>query len=318
MNYKRFISLICACLYLLGISAGAVDTPTEDFSIVMDVPSLDSEKAIREYLQNSPTATVVNEYDLWKQEREHAQTVLNSRSSTNDERNIAAEVLNYDPVKHFYTLQAFNEEELKIQGYSSEQIEAIKNFDGSEESIYRASATVSNDLLILERGYKSSSYYVVAKYIFSWSGTPNFLFTDAPTITSDNFYVDSSSSVNKSTAYYNLPSANISSSSSYSVTAFSKCNQHTAGINLPMKKNITKSGVSYTVPCTTGHVTARFSNANNLRQGAFAGIYLHNQITVAANPSLSLTLAGFSPSITFNLSGNMVESNRSELNVTIS
>lgn len=73
-----------------------------------------------------------------------------------------------------YEQQKLSEEELKAQYYTDQQIAAIRAFDGDENLLPLASATVSGTLSVTEFNYNSTSNrtYLAIKLKGSWSGTP--------------------------------------------------------------------------------------------------------------------------------------------------
>ena len=90
---------------------------------------------------------------------------------------------------------------LASQGYPSHQIQAILAFDGSEEAIYRACASISTHLLILSRDkYPNDTRTLEAKYIFSWSGMLLYGQTDLVALSSNRVLLCEGSGA--STVYY--------------------------------------------------------------------------------------------------------------------
>ena len=71
-------------------------------------------------------------------------------------------------IENIYSQKEMTIEELQDLNYSTEQIQAIKNFDGSDEMAILASPTVSVTSTILS---KTSSLHGI-KFTWSWSGRP--------------------------------------------------------------------------------------------------------------------------------------------------
>lgn len=136
-----------------------------------------------------------------KEQLDSAHAVLDSRTASEQEVEDAKEILSFDPVEHFYDLQDKGKAYLEEQGYPADQIEAIMEFDGSEDAIYRASASLTADLLILNRDKHSDGKRMLeAKYIFSWSGIPSMRSTDSVALAASNFFYTDSSGA--SVVYY--------------------------------------------------------------------------------------------------------------------
>ena len=89
----------------------------------------------------------------------------------------AALLVERDAYKNFiYSLNDRSDEELKYWNYTDEQINAIRNYDGTDEMTLLASATVTGILQITNYTYNSSTNKTTAtlKYLGSWNGEPFF------------------------------------------------------------------------------------------------------------------------------------------------
>lgn len=153
--------LLAALLAAIGIAAVFADRAA---------PAAESPDSPIAFYSSDTT----NEYDFLKAQQSLARSVLRTPSSTQLEIAQARAILTLDPIQHLYDLQAQGASALASQGYPSHQIQAILAFDGSEEAIYRACASISTHLLILSRDkYPNDTRTLEAKYIFSWSGMPS-------------------------------------------------------------------------------------------------------------------------------------------------
>ena len=75
---------------------------------------------------------------------------------------------------YIYNLKELSESELLDLNFDNNQINAIKNFDGSDEMAMRASATISATLKLTKFNYTASDNRTHASATFSgnWNGTP--------------------------------------------------------------------------------------------------------------------------------------------------
>ncbi len=278
MNLKSFLSIPLAICLLCSSTFTAAATS--------DITNPETEAEIRAYLESSPSATTTNEYDILKEQQDSAHAVLDSRTASEQEVEDAKEILSFDPVEHFYDLQDKGKAYLEEQGYPVDQIEAIMEFDGSEDAIYRASASVTADLLILDRGISGSRRYFEAKYIFSWDKVPSFCWTDLISITSDNYYHVRGSGSSK--VYYSSTASSNNKTETLTVDDMPNCYFHGAGVDIPMTKNY--SGTIY--HALTGHMTVQFDNENGDIQTGVLGTYVHSTIVHDYSLSASLGFPG--------------------------
>lgn len=307
MNLKSFLSIPLAICLLCSSTFTAAATS--------DITNPETEAEIRAYLESSPSATTTNEYDILKEQQDSAHAVLDSRTASEQKVEDAKEILSFDPVEHFYDLQDKGKAYLEEQGYPADQIEAIMEFDGSEDAIYRASASLTADLLILNRDKHSDGKRMLeAKYIFSWSGIPSMRSTDSVALAASNFFYTDSSGA--SVVYYAADSGSERLTEHPTVKKLPKCESRAAGIDLSMQKI---SNRTYYHP-VSGYVSAEF-NSLDFRQTNIGGTYAHAIFKVSASPSASLTLGtsgtGASVSVRFDLSGDFKEMGFEDLVVDI-
>lgn len=85
--------------------------------------------------------------------------------------------------EHIRSLKNRSKEDLEKFGYTSQQIEAIQNYDGSQEMMALASASLSIYAYITSFYRNTSDYYTYLQigYVWSWSGLPNYWYTDCIT-----------------------------------------------------------------------------------------------------------------------------------------
>lgn len=304
MRFKSFFAIpLSICLLCASVSTTAAAT---------SITNPETEEEIFAYLASSPTATTTNEYDILKEQQADARAVLKSRTASEEEIEEAKEILSVDPVEYFYDLQKKGENYLEEQGYPAEQIEAIMEFDGSEDAIYRASASVTTDLLILSREMLPNGKAVVeAKYVFSWSGVPFLRSTDFVGLSvSDFFYSENSGD---SVVYYKAEDGSKKITENPAVEDMPHCENRAAGMDLPMQ--IISNRIYY-YP-TSGYISARFNSLDN-DQTSVAGTYAHAALEINFSPALTLSLrTGASESIRFDLEGDFKEMGYEDMVVAV-
>lgn len=160
--YKKFLSTLLSGVCLLTISSTPINANDED--LMKYAPA--------------PKSIEINEYESLVQECNEYENYIkeNKQLLTNEE------IENYNNVKdiknkyhdYIYEQQKLSVDELKSQNYTDEQIQAIKDYDGSEEMTLRASASVSATLKLTKFTYKSSEKrtYASATFTGHWNGSP--------------------------------------------------------------------------------------------------------------------------------------------------
>ena len=247
-----------------------------------------------------------------KDQQADARAVSDSPTVSEQEVEEAEESLAFDPVKYFYDLQDKGEAYLEEHGYPADQIEAIMEFDGSEEAIYRASASVTTDLLILSREMLPNGKAVAeAKYVFSWSGVPSMHSTDFIGLAASNFFYSDGSG--DSVVYYKAEDGSKKITKHPDVEDMPKCDGRAAGMDLPMQ---IISNRTYYNP-TSGYISAQFYSLKEV-QTSIAGTYAHAVLKITASPSLTISLlTGISPSIRFDFHGDFEEMGYQQLMVDV-
>lgn len=227
--------------------------------------------------------------------------MLRTPSSTQLEIAQARAILTLDPIQHFYDLQAQGASALASQGYPSHQIQAILAFDGSEEAIYRACASISTHLLILSRDkYPNDTRTLEAKYIFSWSGMPSIRQTDLVALSSNQFFYAEGSGA--STVYYAADVGSERLIAHPDVKKLPSGNGRAAGIDLSMQG--TSGHTGYHPVC--GSITAKF-RSQDFRQTNISGTYAHALFPVDLDPTSALSPYLGTLSSRFDLSGKFAQ-----------
>lgn len=106
-----------------------------------------------EYFSSLPGTTTENEYDAFLAEQSQAITrIRNGEAQAGDE-----ELAAFDYREYYYDLKELSESELSYLGYDQNRINIIKNFQGSDAEIRRASADVSGTVLIIHSQINDNS-----------------------------------------------------------------------------------------------------------------------------------------------------------------
>ena len=87
--------------------------------------------------------------------------------------------------KYIRDLNKLSDDELKKQNYESDQIKAIRTFDGSDIKLRAASARIKATLSRVSYSYSKSANKTTVKIKFTggWSGTPFWKFSDRVALT---------------------------------------------------------------------------------------------------------------------------------------
>lgn len=112
----------------------------------------------------------VNEYEHLK---ELNKTLLSRdfKDFSDEELNV---IINYKELyqEHILKMNELSDETLEYYGYSAEKINAIRNFDGSEEMLVKAASEVTLDGGFLNYEHSASKTTVDLVMEFSWEGHP--------------------------------------------------------------------------------------------------------------------------------------------------
>lgn len=126
--------------------------------------------------------TVINQYLLLKNEYNITKSryMLSETHSNAVKLNKAGKDIDRFKI-HIYELKSKSTEELKRYKYTNSQIDAIKNYDGTEEMTVKASSKIKFIVKknILSYDAKTGLSTVKATVSFSWNGTPEDYGNDA-------------------------------------------------------------------------------------------------------------------------------------------
>ncbi len=166
--YKKILSIILSGVCFLTISSTPINAKDED--LMKYAPS--------------PKSVEINEYESIIEELNKYENAIKEKKLLS-----TVELDNYENLKNIkndypnfiYKQKELSIEELISQNYTDDQIQAIKNYDGSEEMTLRASASVSATLKLTKFTYKSSENrtYASAKFTGHWNGSPSQKFQDS-------------------------------------------------------------------------------------------------------------------------------------------
>ena len=316
---KKLISAILSFALLCSFASPAFAASVSDSSQVLSAAEVQTPEEIKQFLKNSPDTVVTNEYDALKQRQAEARELLrqNSINTTQEEYQEAVDILAIDPVAIFYELKEKGEPYLREHGYSETQINAILNFDGSEDAIYRASATVSGNLSILSQSTVGTTRKFTAKYTFAWNGAVSFSYKHLTAINSELFYLIEGSSKNDALLYYDSTATSTVRSTYAPVVRMQKCNGHGAGVDID--HSITVGTTTQTVyNIDSGYMIAEFDNLNGDRQTGISGLYVVSSVQVSPSLSATLQYRNASASLSFDLKFGQTESARRDTTVRFS
>jgi len=183
---KKFMMMLLSAMMVMGsMSIAHAAEPDEDIAdVTVETETTEGKEilSIPDYSHiaedNSKFNVTINEYEALKELNEE----LNKGRSldlnlTDEEMNV---IKNY---KEMYTnkieeLQLWSTEKLENFNYTQEQIEAIKNFDGSEDMLLRASSkcTVSGDFNSFNPSNRGTTAELIME--FRWNGVQSNWFND--------------------------------------------------------------------------------------------------------------------------------------------
>ena len=176
--------------------------------------------------------TVINQYLLLKNEYNITKSryMLSETHSNAVKLNKAGKDI--DCFKnHIYELKDKSREELKRYKYTNSQIDAIKNYDGTEEMSVKASSKIKFSVKknILSYDAKTGLSTVKATVSFSWNGTPEDYGNDsfAMAYEADNHIFKEVSFVTSSLKYKEFKSSK--SVKTWTKSAINKGNQDVIG-----------------------------------------------------------------------------------------
>lgn len=167
MNYK-LINIKKSILLMLTIALCILSFPT-NVKASTDKNFIDNVVNTK-YYQGNEYQELLNHYNT--QIIEFSKNIVTNLAIQEDLSNTAQLIQEYKA--YIYQLKELSIEELRELNYTDSQIDAIKNYDGSEEMSTRAAATVTGVLTLNHFYYDASSNrtYVSVRFRGWWNGTP--------------------------------------------------------------------------------------------------------------------------------------------------
>lgn len=176
---KRYISMVLSLAIILCLATST----TSAFYTPDDTQHLTQTNKI-----------VVNEYELLKELAEKTPAMLKSEGYASSEINA---IKNYQNVyrDHIYTLQDLSDLALLKNGYTTEQIDTIRSFSGTDAEMSRLGAELriysSPALFDYTPGGRTTGRLA---YNWSWTGIPAVKMRDMVAASWNNWYVTDDSS----------------------------------------------------------------------------------------------------------------------------
>lgn len=187
---RKVVKKIVLCLASCGIALTLFVTPTFALSQSED-----------DYKTFSDSVTEQNEFTSLNNKIKFYETRLKTRSANQNDLEVYAELCKAkkELINYLYELKELSVDDLQKYNCTADQIDAIQNYDGSDEMSSRAAATVTGTLTNSEYTYNSSvnKTYLTAKYTVKWNGKPYWKHDDVMCIGmvgSEANYLKSSSS----------------------------------------------------------------------------------------------------------------------------
>lgn len=197
---------------------------------------------------------------------------------------------------HLYEMKLKDSSELKALGYTDTQINAIKAFDGSDEMMALASASVEYTIDIKSYTYSSSKNISEAKVKidYKWSGMPAFKSKDVLGFAwSNDFDVD----LNKSYLKVTYTNANYPNTIKQVTYDIDEIGLNLAEVVFPLHE--TKGTGSDLIGLTglkgTGYVY--FTKAEKINVFKLYSSYGHTRVNI--NPGVDIGTSGLTGGITF-------------------
>lgn len=224
--------------------------------------------------------SVKNEYlEMKKMQKEPSSKLKKIGFSSQEIEEIKDLDVDKEYSSHIYSLQNYSEQELKNLDYSDEQIEKIRNFDGEVEALTLLGAKCKTYISRKSFSKSGDTTNAVLNFSFKWSGVPYFKFKDAVVFAWNNGLY-----VNKGKSYMN-----ITYKGRYNSTMKQKATQDIVGTQ--------DAGVIYTFPVKIGVMNVSqgsgvvyLSKKANVKELGTRVEYGHREI--GGTPSASITVSG--------------------------
>ncbi|WP_298025055.1 hypothetical protein [uncultured Dysosmobacter sp.] len=226
-----------------------------------------------EYFSSLPGTSTQNEYDVFLEEQSNAIARIHDGTAQPGDEELAS----FDYRKYYYDLKELNEDELEYMGYDQKRIDIIKNFQGSEDEIRRASADVSGTVLIIHSQISANIVTTRVRYRFYIDGVFAKKMTDSVCLGNANDFVYNDDKTTASCSLVYL-AGNGTQEISKDVTPRIAPGTSYGTVIVPFDYTIYKPyGPSDAYPhyIKSGSVYVTFENNNGSRQAVFCGQYKH-------------------------------------------
>lgn len=234
-----------------------------------------------EYFSSLPGTTTENEYDAFLAEQSQAITrIRNGEAQAGDE-----ELAAFDYREYYYDLKELSESELSYLGYDQNRINIIKNFQGSDAEIRRASADVSGTVLIIHSQINDNVVTTRVRYRFYVDGVFARKKTDTVLLGNVNGFVynDENTTASGSLSYKaGNASQEISVDIEPSVAKQTSYQTVIAPFDYTIYKPLGPDN-AYPHYINSGSIYVTFENHNGSRQASFAGAYKHLTVTCSVS-----------------------------------
>lgn len=161
---------------ILSLSLCALLIPVFPASALEDENLLSTVPETQKHYETSEYGAIMQRLANYKVKK--ARSIVNYDSNQEELLEILKKRKEYHD--YIYELKELPESQLVDMTFDDDQIDAIKNFDGSDEMATRASATISASLTLTQFNYTASDNRTHASATFSgrWNGTPLYKMQD--------------------------------------------------------------------------------------------------------------------------------------------
>lgn len=130
-----------------------------------------------------------NEFDLVKELSQKTSDVLRANGFSASE---VADIQNYQESfsQHIDMLDTLSDEVLSAHGYTQDQIEKIRTFDGSEAEMRAIASTVTISAFPVNFEYDGEYSRGRLGYSWSWTGVPNFKMIDLVAVSWNSWAIE--------------------------------------------------------------------------------------------------------------------------------
>lgn len=269
------------------------------FTLLICVGSLSMSVFANEYdnENNRSYTTTINEYDMIVQLAKESEISLRNKGVDDTE---ILRIKNYKETydNHIRYLNMLDDKALMSNGYTSDQIKLIRNFNGSDADMRALSATLSLTTSTNTFNYDGDYTRGKLSYSWNWSSVPAFKMKDMVAVSWNDWIVTNNSSTVKyyginSGAYYTQESA-----------TFTQDGNGTEGAG--HKFNMSKSDNYYYAKKGSGSFSVR-SDVHARKDFAYYIAYGHSQLL--ASISFSVGIGGGDASISFSIGTVIMDSN---------